>query len=397
MRAEPYNFPLEQYIARERFERMRDFAVGHESPCLVVDLDVVEERYRALTGQLPFATMFYAMKANPMPEILSLLYELGSSFDVASRPELDRLLALGIPPTRVSYGNTVKKARDIAYFFARGVRLFATDSEEDLRNLAAEAPGSRVYFRIITEGTGSDWPLSRKFGAHADVIFGLIKRAKELGLEPYGVSFHVGSQQRDIGQWDDAIARCTYLFEAAKVVGIDLGMINIGGGFPAHYIEATQPLEMYTSEIARFLREDFGEELPAIYVEPGRMLAADAGIIAAEIVLISKKSKNNLYRWVYLDVGMFGGMIETIGEAIKYPIYFEGEGDAEEIILAGPTCDSMDILYENHRYRMPSSAKAGERVYILSTGAYTQSYSSIAFNGFPPLSSYALPRPSVKG
>jgi ornithine decarboxylase len=270
--------------------------------------------------------------------------------------------------------------------------MFATDSEEDLRSIARNAPKSRVYFRILTEGTGSDWPLSRKFGAHADVIFSLVKLAKDLGLDPYGLSFHVGSQQRDIGQWDDAIARCTYLFEACRLIGIDLKLINLGGGFPANYLEPTQPLEMYTSEIKRFLKEDFPEELPEIIVEPGRSLTADAGILVSEVVLVSKKSKNNLYRWVYLDVGTFGGLIETIGEAIKYPIYFDKDGKSEEIILAGPTCDSMDVMYETHRYRMPATTQAGDRCYILTTGAYTQSYSSVYFNGFPPLSAYVLPR-----
>lgn len=375
-----------------RFARMRDFAADKETPCLILDLDVVANRYTEMVRQMPYARMFYAVKANPMDEVITLLRDLGSSFDVASRPELDQLLRLSVDPAKMSYGNTIKKGKDIAYFYAKGIRLFACDSEEDLKNIAANAPGSRVYFRIITEGTGSDWPLSRKFGAHADVVFGLIKKARELKLEPYGLSFHVGSQQRDIGQWDDAIARCTYLFEASRLVGIDLKMINVGGGFPANYLEPTQPLDMYTSEITRFLTEDFGENLPEIYVEPGRSLTADAGMIVAEVVLISKKSKNNLYRWVYLDVGMFGGMIETIGEAIKYPIYFDKEGTAEEIILAGPTCDSMDILYEDNRYKMPSSVQPGDRIYVLTTGAYTQSYSSVYFNGFAPLSSYAMPR-----
>lgn len=392
MITEPYSFPLERYIDPARFRRMRDFAADKETPCLVVDLDVIADRYNEMARQMPFAKMFYAVKANPMNEVLTLLKDLGSSFDVASRPELNQLLALGVPAQRMSYGNTIKKSRDIAYFYDKGVRLFVTDSEEDLRNIARDAPGSRVYFRIITEGTGSDWPLSRKFGAHADLIFGLIKKAKELGLEPYGLSFHVGSQQRDIGQWDDAIARCTYLFEASELVGIDLKMINIGGGFPATYLEPTQPLDVYTSEITRFLQEDFGEELPEIFVEPGRSLTADAGLLVAEVVLVSKKSKNNLYRWVYLDVGMFGGMIETIGEAIKYPIYFEKDGPAEEIILAGPTCDSMDVMYENYKYKMPTSVEPGDRTYVLTTGAYTQSYSSVYFNGFPPLATHAMPR-----
>jgi ornithine decarboxylase len=388
----PYTFHLDRYIDPARFERVRTFAAGKETPCLIVDLEEIERKYREMQQHLPFGKLFYAIKANPMPEVVKLLASLGSSFDVASRAELDQVLALGVKAESISYGNTIKKSRDIKYFFDRGVRLFATDSDDDVRGIAANAPGARVYFRIITEGTGSDWPLSRKFGAHPDVIFSLIKLSKELGLEPFGLSFHVGSQQRDIGQWDDAIARCTYLFEACNLIGIKLKMINIGGGFPANYLEATQPLEIYTSEIKRFLQEDFPSGLPHIYVEPGRSLTADAGVLVSEVVLVSKKSKNNLYRWVYLDVGMFGGLIETMDEAIKYPIYFDKSGDAEEVILAGPTCDSMDILYENFKYRMPNTVTAGDRVYFLTTGAYTQSYSSIYFNGFPPLAAYALPR-----
>jgi ornithine decarboxylase len=392
MNNEPYSFPLERYMTRERFERIQAFAADKETPCLIIDLDIIEQKFREMKQQMPFAKVFYAVTANPKSEVVSLLHELGSGFDVASRPELDQLLSLGVDPSKVSYGNTIKKARDVQYFYDRGVRLFATDSEEDLRTIAKIAPKSRVYFRIITEGTGSDWPLSRKFGAHADVIFNLIKIAKELGLDPYGLSFHVGSQQRDIGQWDDAIARCTYLFEACHLIGIDLKMINLGGGFPASYLEATQPLEVYTGEIKRFLREDFPVELPEICVEPGRSFTADAGVLVAEVVLVSKKSKNNLYRWVYLDVGMFGGLIETMGEAIKYPIYFDKTGNSEEIILAGPTCDSMDVMYETFKYRMPSSVEAGDRVYLLTTGAYTQSYHSVYFNGFPPLETYVMPR-----
>jgi len=392
MTPEQYAFPLESYLDRATFGRVKAFAAGNATPHLVMDLDLVEKRYRELVTLLPMAKVYYAVKANPMDEIISLLNDLGSRFDVASCPELDQLLRLGVSPERVSYGNTIKKARDVKYFHDRGVRLFVCDSQEDLKNIATFAPGARVYFRIITEGTGSDWPLSRKFGAHAEVIFLLIKQAKELGLEPYGLSFHVGSQQRDIGQWDDALARCTYLFEAAEFAGINLKMINLGGGFPAHYLEAAQPLETYANEIKRFLSDNFSNELPEIYIEPGRSLTADAGILVAEVILVTKKARNSLYRWVFLDVGMFSGLIETMGEAIKYPIYFDKEGPAEEIILAGPTCDSMDILYEDYKYKMPSAVVAGDRVYFFAAGAYTQSYSSVYFNGFPPLATYVLPR-----
>jgi len=386
-----YEFDLARFISPEKMKRVREFIKGKETPFLLLDLSVIEQRYLELKAHLPFSKVYYAVKANPNDEVITLLHKLGSNFDVATRYELDQLIRLGVHASRISYGNTIKKKRDIKYFYDKGVRLFVTDSDDDLRNIADHAPGSRVFFRILTEGTGADWPLSRKFGSHPDTIYNMITHSKDLGLEPYGISFHVGSQQRDIGQWDDAIARCRYLFDAALEAGVELKMINIGGGFPANYLEPTLPLLDYANEITRFLEEDFGDNFPEIYLEPGRSLTADAGIIVSEIVLVSHKSKNSLYKWVYLDIGMFGGLIETMEESIKYPIYFDKEGDTEEVILSGPTCDSMDILYENYKYDMPSTAQAGDHIFIFTTGAYTQSYSSVYFNGFPPLKAYILP------
>ncbi len=385
MYKEPYHFNVERYVDPVRFNKIKDFADQLPTPTLVVDLDLIRRKYLELQGSLPMAGIYYAMKANPMNEVIELLASLGSNFDVASRYELDQLISLGISPDRISYGNTIKKQEDIRYFYNKGVRLYATDSENDLKNIARFAPGVKTFFRILTEGTGADWPLSRKFGSHPDTIYHLILQAEELGLNPWGISFHVGSQQRDIGQWDDAVARCKYLFDAVAEEGIELKMINIGGGFPANYVDPTFSVNEYAEEILRFIREDFGDNLPEIILEPGRSLVADAGIIVSEVVNISRKSKNNLYQWVYLDVGKFGGMIETIDESIKFPIWFPREGLAEEIILAGPTCDSMDILYEHYRYHMPEGVQPGDKVYIFTTGAYTQSYSSVNFNGFPPL------------
>ncbi len=385
MYKEPYHFNVERYVDPVRFNKIKDFADQLPTPTLVVDLDLIRRKYLELQGSLPMAGIYYAMKANPMNEVIELLANLGSNFDVASRYELDQLISLGISPDRISYGNTIKKQEDIRYFYNKGVRIYATDSENDLKNIARFAPGVKTFFRILTEGTGADWPLSRKFGSHPDTIYHLILQAEELGLNPWGISFHVGSQQRDIGQWDDAVARCKYLFDAVAEEGIELKMINIGGGFPANYVDPTFSVNEYAEEILRFIREDFGDNLPEIILEPGRSLVADAGIIVSEVVNISRKSKNNLYQWVYLDVGKFGGMIETIDESIKFPIWFPREGLAEEIILAGPTCDSMDILYEHYRYHMPEGVQPGDKVYIFTTGAYTQSYSSVNFNGFPPL------------
>ncbi len=388
----PYNFPLESFMPRERFERIREFAKDKETPCLIIDLEVIRANYQALRTHLPFAKVFYAVKANPHDEVVSLLASLGASFDVATRYELDQLLRLGVSPEKMSFGNTIKKERDIAYFYEKGVRLFVTDSISDIDKISRAAPGSKVFFRLLTEGLGADWPLSRKFGSHPDLARQLIKTAVRFGLQPYGISFHPGSQQRDVGQWSTSLTQVGQLWNWARnEAKLDLKMINMGGGFPANYIEPTDSLQQYSEDIQRFLKNTFGESWPEeIIIEPGRSMAGDAGVIVAEIVNIAKKSVHERNTWVFLDIGKFGGLIETLDEAIKYPFYFTGEGKAIPIILAGPTCDSMDILYEKRIYHMPDKTRIGERVYILSTGAYTQSYSSIYFNGFPPLRSYIL-------
>lgn len=385
-----YGFPLDRFGGEERLERIRSMADEHPTPCLYVDLEMVRSQYERMRAALPYADLYYAVKANPMPEVVTLLNDLGSHFDIASRYELDLVLSLGVPAERLSFGNTIKKRSDIAYAYDRGVRLFACDSEDDVRNLVAHAPGARVFFRVFTQGTGSDWPLSRKFGAHPDLILDIARIARDGGLVPYGISFHVGSQQRDIGEWDDALARTKLLFEELADDGITLEMVNIGGGFPANYLDPTNPIEVYASEITRYLEYRFGDRMPRIIAEPGRYLVADAGVIVSEVILVTKKARNNLYRWVYVDAGLFGGLIEAVGEAIKYPIYFPGSGEAEEIIIAGPTCDSMDILYETHKYTMPAGTGTGDRLYVFATGAYTYSYSSVAFNGFPPLATRVL-------
>jgi ornithine decarboxylase len=387
-----YTFPLDAFIGEERFNRIKAFSQSKETPFLVIDLDIVRAKYLELRQNMPFALFYYAVKANPNDEVIALLRDLGSSFDVASRYELDKVLRLGVSPERVSYGNTIKKRADIAYFFEKGVRLYATDSVTDLNNISDAAPGSKVFFRLLTEGLGADWPLSRKFGSHPDLVRQLIKLAVRLGLVPYGISFHPGSQQRDVGQWSTALTTVGHLFRTAKEeIHVDLKMVNMGGGFPANYLEPADSISSYAENIERYLKNSFGSCLPeTIIIEPGRSLVGDSGVIVAEIVNIAKKSVHDRYPWVFLDIGKFGGLIETLDESIKYPIYFEGSGDAQEVIIAGPTCDSMDILYERWTYTMPSSARIGQRAYIFTAGAYTQSYSSICFNGFPPLDAYVI-------
>ncbi|MFP4377470.1 MAG: type III PLP-dependent enzyme, partial [Spirochaetales bacterium] len=308
-------------------------------------MTTLEEHYSDLEKYFPYARVHYAVKANPSRPVLEMLRDRGGSFDIASIYELDRVLALGVSADRISYGNTIKKSEHIRKFYEAGVRLFATDSETDLRNIARAAPGSKIFVRILTEGNlTSDWPLSRKFGCESDLAMDLLILARDLGLVPYGISFHVGSQQREIGAWDAALNKVKVIFERMQEEdGIELKMINIGGGLPANYVNRTNDLETYASEILRFLTEDFGEDLPEIIIEPGRSLVANAGVLVTEVVLISRKSRTALHRWIYTDVGKFSGLIETMDEAIKYPIFTDKRGELEDAIIAGPTCDSADI------------------------------------------------------
>ncbi|HRX71021.1 MAG: type III PLP-dependent enzyme [Candidatus Competibacteraceae bacterium] len=380
------------YYSPVEWKKIVDFSATKETPFLVVLLDRVARKFQEFRRDFPSAKIYYAVKASPGEEILTLLRDLGSYFDIASIYELDRVLQLGVSPDRVSFGNTIKKAKHIRAAYDKGVRLFATDSEADVRILAREAPGSRLFFRLLMDAvtSDSDWPLSRKFGCQPRMLMELVSLAADLGLDPYGVSFHVGSQQREIPAWDAAIAQVRHLFEWVEKERIPLRAINMGGGFPADYLIKSNPLSVYAEEINRYLNLHFGDAIPEIYLEPGRGLTGEAGILVSEVVLISKKSKTDLKRWVYTDVGIFNGLMETIDESIKYPAYTEKGGETGDVILAGPTCDSLDIIYEHFKYQLPLSLEIGDRIYWLSTGAYTASYSSIEFNGFPPLKTYYL-------
>jgi ornithine decarboxylase len=362
-----------------------------DGPCLVVDLDVVRDNYAAFAKALPDTRVFYAVKANPAPEVLELLARLGSCFDTASVPEIEQVLAAGAAPERISFGNTIKKERDIARAYALGIRLFAVDCLEEVEKIARVAPGSKVFCRILGDGAGAEWPLSRKFGCVPDMAGRVLEQAHRRGLVAYGLSFHVGSQQRNPRMWDGALASSAAIFRDLAERGINLQMVNLGGGFPTKYLKSVPAVKAYGQAIFQSLRKHFGNRIPETIIEPGRGMVGNAGLIEAEVVLISKKSDDDRMRWVYLDIGKFNGLAETMDEMIRYPIRTEFDGDvAEPCIIAGPSCDSVDVLYEKEPYPLPISLEIGSKVLIEGTGAYTTTYSAVGFNGFPPLKSYVI-------
>ncbi|WP_050769185.1 type III PLP-dependent enzyme [Oceanicola granulosus] len=371
----PFGSRLDTYIALSDFDR----------PTLVVDLDRVEQQYRALSAGLGRATIHYAVKANPAEEVIARLVALGSHFDAASRGEIALCLAQGARPRDISFGNTIKKPSDIAWAWDRGITLFAADSEEELEKIAEHAPGARVYIRLIVETSEADWPLTRKFGCDASKALELLDYATDLSLEPVGFSFHVGSQTRRAEMWIPALDALAATWRAAQAAGHELSVLNIGGGFPAFYGEEIEAPEAYARAVMGLVTERFGE-VAHIMAEPGRGMVAEAGTIVAETMLVSRKSDRDVHRWVYLDIGRFSGLAETEGEAIRYQLETGRDHEAMgPCILAGPSCDSADVLYEKRPVMLPLGLKSGDRVLIRNTGAYTSTYSSVGFNGFPPL------------
>ena len=361
------------------------------TPCLILDLDAVETKYKEMAELMPEAKIYYAIKSNPARPILDAVGYLGSNFDTASLQETQDVLDTGVNPDRISFGSTIKKEREILETYSRGVRMFAFDSEAELGKLAKLAPGSRVFCRLLVETASADWPLEHKFGCDFDMCVALMIQAKELGLEPYGISFHVGSQQRDPSQWDVALKEVARVFAALEPYGIQPKMINLGGGFPARYRSAVPALNSYITAIKASLATHFKGKKLDLILEPGRGLVGDAGVIFSEVILISKKSAKDEKRWVYIDVGKFGGLAETMDECIKYPLVTARDGGPTgPVILAGPSCDSADIMYQNFAPQLPLALQIGDWVAILGTGAYTTTYASIGFNGFKPLVEYYI-------
>ena len=378
-------------------ERIREFLRNRRSegldtePCLVVDLDVVRENYQTFAKALPDSRVFYAVKANPAPEVLTLLASMGSCFDTATVAEIEMALAAGATADRISYGNTIKKERDIARAFALGdspVRGRLRRRGREGRPCRARREGvlphplrlrrrrmaavAEVRLRPGNGGRGARPRQATGSGAVRHLLPCRLAAAQGEGVGPCA---------------GDGLDRVPRLRRA----GISLTMVNMGGGFPTRYLKDVPPVVQYGRSIFRALRKHFGNQIPETIIEPGRGMVGNAGVIESEVVLISRKSDEDEVRWVYLDIGKFGGLAETMDESIRYAIRTPHDGaEMTPCVLAGPTCDSADVLYEKMPYPLPVTLEIGDKVLIEGTGAYTSTYSSVAFNGIPPLKTYHI-------
>ncbi|MBX2856458.1 MAG: type III PLP-dependent enzyme [Rhodobacteraceae bacterium] len=371
----------------------REYFESHQytSPRLFTSLRRVEENYRTIASALKHATCFYAVKANPHPEILKRLNAIGAYFDVASRGEIEQCLAAGVPATRLSFGSTIKTPDAIAFAYQVGVPLFVFDCLEEARKIAEYAPGAAALCRIDLASQAAKWPLTAKFGCAPDDLLEQLPYLRRLNLTLEGVSFHLGSQLEDVGEWPWALAEAKRIVTRLRTEGIEAPRLNVGGGFPAPYASFTGGLERYCQLVAGALEDAFHDTPVTLMCEPGRAVVADAGVIEARVALKSDRRTHNGAHWLYLDIGVFNGLFEAYSEGIQFRFASDRpSGDPlSPFVISGPTCDSVDVLFEKKPVDLPAGLETGDRIFILDAGAYTTSYATIGFNGFPPLEQIA--------
>lgn len=363
-------------------QELAQIAGRYETPFFLIDRGAILQQYEKILGSIAGLEVFYAVKANSHPEILEPLAREGCGFEISSCRELEMVLAAGAAPDKIISCNPVKSPAFLNQAHQAGVNVFAFDSAAELEKLAAAAPDCRVVARLVVSNTGSEWPLCGKYGMDARLSLELLRRAAKMGLRPYGLTFHVGSQCLNKENWVDALFLCRQVWDLAWRKGMPLEMLSLGGGLPVYHGKRTPSTSEIGNRIEKALRELFPVERPRLAIEPGRALVGDAGVLVASVI---GRASRGSEEWLYLDAGIFNALFEA-SQGITYQVETERKGPRRPFTLAGPSCDSVDTLCQGV---MLPNLQVGDRVYIMSVGAYTLSYAS-CFNGFPPPPVYFL-------
>lgn len=368
--------PLDSHPeSRLDFEHVRRaLQDGYDRPFLLIDTDIIRVKARRMRAAMPRVQAHYAVKANPDPVVLRIMMEEGVGFEVASIAELELLAGLGVDPAGVHYSNPVKSPDYIRRAAALGVVWYAADSEEELRKIFRLQPRARISLRIDVPNAGSDWPLSGKFGAQPREADEIIATAAQLGADLAGVTFHVGSQCRNADNWRVAIETADLTLRKMQRAGLAPRLLNIGGGFPVRLTKPIPAIEVIGAVVNQAL-----ERIPLemdVVAEPGRYLVSDSAYFVCRVVGSASRGGK---RWLYLDTGMFGGLLET-SDGLQYDVLTDRSGPLVPWQVAGPTCDSVDVVMRDQL--LPEDLQADDFVYLPNAGAYTTAYAS-SFNGFP--------------
>lgn len=351
------------------------------TPSLVLDFEHIHHTYNRFLTSFPNGLVYYAVKANANPHILQLVVERGGGLEIASLAELELALAAGATGEQIICSNPIKNPVFLRRLQEAGVYAMVVDSTFEVEKVAQYAPNSRVYVRLAVDNSGAVLPLAGKFGVDAATALELFELARALGLQPIGTSFHVGSQCLNPRNWANAIRACGEVWQAAQECGHEFHFLNIGGGYPAgHYHTVSIPtIEAIGAEVMAAIEQ----YIPAtrnlmLVLEPGRGLVGESGRL---LVTVVGKAKRGDDTWLYLDAGVFNGLMETYEgfPPVVRTLHDEVKRPPMHYTLAGPSCDSCDVVARD--VELPE-IHIGERLIFYDAGAYTNEYAA-AFNGFP--------------
>ena len=360
-------FPIEEILS-----------VSTPTPYLYIDSRRMTDTVKEFAQVFSRENVFYAVKANSDPAVVALLAEQGVGFEVSSLGELDLLLGMGVEPERIISGNPIKSPEFIELAAKSQIGYMAIDSHVEVSKLSELATGTKIIARLVVSNEGSDWPLTQKYGVPSQEAVQLLLYASDQGLTPFGLSFHVGSQCRREATWREAIDAASQVWDEAARQGLKLAVLNLGGGFPICYEESVPDRPAMLDSILKYAENRFPPNTQ-FHVEPGRAIIGEAGALVGSVV---GEAQRDGKQWLYLDVGVFNGLMETVG-GIRYPMVSHTDGPPTAFTIAGPSCDSFDVIAQDVELSPP---KVGDKVVIFSAGAYTTVYAS-RFNGYhiPPV------------
>lgn len=358
------------------FNLMKRLALKNGTPFHAFSRKILRENYTRLKKLLPAADIYYAVKANPHPDIVKAIRELSGCFDISSMAELKLAVECGAEAKDTIHSNPVKKQEEIEAAYASGVRWFTFDNAEELPKFLPYRDDVNLFLRIKVTNKGSVVNLSYKFGANQEDAVPLIIKAKNMGLRVRGLVFHVGSQCCEPLNFRFAIDACGKLYAEAAKHGVFLDVIDIGGGFPVRYTSDILPLEIYCDIIEEAIFRNFYDGIKVI-AEPGRYICGDAFCLAVTVI---GKTVRDGKPWYYIDDGVYGSFSGRVFDQCDYLIVSEKTEGVQDSVIAGPTCDSFDVVYNS--YPLPELS-LGDILLVTSMGAYTVA-SATYFNGFAP-------------
>lgn len=358
-------------IDRTAVERL---AAEYGSPLLVLSLEQIKKNYELLKKHLPRVRVHYAIKANPHPEILRVMKDMGSCFDVASDGEIRTLHDMGVAGERLIYANPVKTGAGLKACNDCGVHKMTFDSASEIAKIQAACPGTTVLLRLRIDNSSAHVDLNKKFGAARENALDLMLEAQKAGLDMAGIAFHVGSQTVSADPYLYALDIARELFEEAKAVGLELRILDIGGGFPIPEPRVKFNLVAMLQQINARLDEDFPDT--EIWSEPGRYICGTAVNLITSVIGVTERGGQP---WYFLDEGLYGTFSGVIFDQWDFKLISFKEGEERvAATFAGPSCDSLDIMF---RGRMTVPLEVGDLLLVPSCGAYT-SASATTFNGF---------------